>query len=118
MSAILMLLIIIIQFGILYFGVKYLSALNEKIIKANSAVIEIKNLIPATFIEIKIAIKKINKYCELFFTYESKIKVARNIFMLRSLIVALFVFKKRKNIKKIFSIYSLVRKFTKALLEL
>ena len=44
MDAILILLIISVQFSVVYFGVKYLSELNEKIIKLEQEINELEEI--------------------------------------------------------------------------
>ena len=68
MDAIIILLIISFQFALIYFGVKYLSALNERIILLNEKVESFSCLVKPTFEKVRnglsVANKVMNKYLE------------------------------------------------------
>jgi len=117
MTAILILFIISVQAAIVYFGVKGLSDLNEKIINLNNKVILILPEIQPTFEKTRKVFKQINLGIEGFFKHQNKIKVYRNIMLLKSVAVAILLFKKRKSIISFFSLYDIVSKFTKSILE-
>lgn len=117
MESILILLIISIQSAIVYFGVKYLSLLNEKIISLNEKVLEITPKITPAFDKAKSAFHMVNTLFEKFFKHKNKIKVYRNIMILKSLVVAIILYKKRKSLFNFFSLYDIISKFTKAILE-
>ncbi len=118
MAAILILLIISAQFAICYFAVKHLLAFNEKLIKLNSAVLELKPKIRPLFKSARLVMHKANKAIEIIFKNEDKFKMIRKLMIIKSLIAAFILFKQRKNIFQFFSLYGLLTKFTKAVLEL
>lgn len=117
MTAILILFIISVQAAIVYYGVKYLSELNDKIILLNDKVSEITPKLEPCFKKFREVLQQINKGIEGFFKHQSKIKVYKNIMILKSLVVAIMLFKKRKSILNFFSLYHIVSKFTKSILE-
>ena len=117
MEALLILIIISVQFAIGYIGVKRLSELENKIILFTEKIDEITPKIKPAFEKARETFAIINKFMEKFFKHRSKLKMYRNIMLLKSIIVALILYKKRKNIFKFFSVYNIVSNFTKAIME-
>ncbi len=117
MGAILILLIISIQFLICYFSVKRLSDLNNNLIKLNQKVEDVSKQIPLKFDTVRQSLQYINQ--TLFNLYENKQKILlyRKLVLLKSTIVAIILFKKRKNILNFFSLYDIVSKFIKKIME-
>lgn len=118
MEAILILLIISVQFAIVYFGVKYLSNLNNSIIAINEKILLIQPQIQPKFEQARKIFTTINNAIEKFVEKDNKLKLFRNILILKSLAVAIIIFKKRKSLFSFFSLYDIVSKFTKTILEL
>lgn len=118
MAAILILLIISAQFAFAYFVIRGLIVLERKIAALNDAVVEFTPKIQPMFEGTRNILQKINKAVDGWFKHADKFKLMRNIMLLKSIITAFILFKKRKNILKFFSLYNIVSKFTKVILEI
>ncbi len=117
MCAILILFIISFQFAIAYFGVKGLTVLNNKIVELNVKVEKLIPQIKPKFEKIRTTLQNTNKAIEAFFKHQNKIKVYRNLVLLKSIAVAIILYKKRKSLLNFFSMYDIVSKFAKSILE-
>lgn len=117
MASILILLIISAQFALAYYAIRALIRLEHKIIELNSLITEITPKICPGFQNTRKVLKKINKVADSYFKNTNKLKLLRNLFLLKSLTVAFILYKKRKNIFEFFSLYNIVNRFVKALLE-
>ena len=116
MEAFIILFIISVQFSICFFGVKYLSELDHKIISLTEKVDEITPKIKPALNKARQAFSTINNFMEKVYKQRNKLKLIRNIMLLKSLVAAIILYKKRKNIFKFFSVYNIVSKFTKAIM--
>ena len=118
MEAILILFILSVQFAVLYFGVGYLVKLNDRIVFFNEKVVLLTPQIESSIKKTREILIKINKRFLAFWDTNSKFGILRNILIVKSLIVAIVVFKSRKNILSFFSLYNVVNAFRKMLMEM
>lgn len=116
MDAILILAIISIQFALIYFGVKYLSELNNKLIEANIKLEEIIPKIQPNFEKCRKALNVTNNLMVKYLENQDKIKIVKYILLFYSLISAIYIFKKKKNILNAYSLYDVVIKMAKTIL--
>ncbi len=117
MTAILILFIISFQAALVYFGVKWLSQLNNRLIELNGEVSLFAPKISDEFEKARNLLKALNKAVETYFKQQNKLKVYRNLMLVKSLVVAIVLYKKRKSILNFFSLYDIVSKFAKSILE-
>ena len=117
MCAILILLIISIQFAIGYFSVKYLSELNEKVVTLDKKVWLVKSQIKPKFEYVRNAFVIINNVIEKYIKHQNKIVLYKNLMLIKSFVVAVILYKKRKSLISFFSLYDIISKFAKALME-
>ena len=80
MEAIIILLIISFQFALIYFGVKYLSALNERLLLLNEKVESLSCLIEPAFEKVRNGLAVANNVMNKYIENEGKIKVIKLIF--------------------------------------
>ena len=116
MEAIIILLIISFQFALIYFGVKCLSALNERLILLNEKVESLSCLIEPAFEKVRKGLAVANNVMNKYIENEGKIKVIKLILLVYSLVVAISVIRKKKNIFSFYSLYDIIIKTTKAIL--
>lgn len=117
MTAILILFIISFQAALVYFGVKWLSRLNNRLIELNNEVSSFLPKIHDEFEKARNLLKILNKAVETYFKQQNKLKIYRNLMLVKSLVVTIVLYKKRKSILNFFSLYDIVSKFTKSILE-
>lgn len=116
MDAIIILLIIAFQFALIYFGVKYLSALNERIILFNEKIENVNCTIKLSMEKVRKTLSVVNNVLEKYLKNENKIKFIKLILLIYSLIIALMVIKKKKNIFNFYSLYDIITKMMRAIL--
>ena len=116
MEAILILVIISIQFSLIYFGVKYLSSLNDRLVLLNQKIEQIFPLISPNFQLIRNYLSTTNQLMTKYIENKDKIKILRLILLIYSLIIAITIFKRKKNIFSIYSLYDCIVSTTKAIL--
>ncbi len=116
MDAILILAIISIQFALIYFGVKYLSELNNKLITANAKLEKLITAIKPNFEKCRNALNIANNLMVKYIENQDKIKIVKYVLLAYSLISAIYLFKKKKNILNAYSLYDVVIKTTKMIL--
>lgn len=117
MEAILLLFIIAVQFALVYFGVKVLSQLNDKLVYLNEQVLVFTPKAQKQIQDFRNVLVKINKTIEGLVNTNNKWKIVRNVLLVKSLIVAIYLFKKRKSILSLFSLYNIINGFKKILME-
>ena len=116
MEAILILFIISVQFGIIFFSVKKLTELELKIINLTNSVDNFSGKVKPAFEQLRSVLQKINLGFEKFYKHKNKLKMYRNLMLAKSLLVMIILYKKRKSLLSFFSVYGIVNKFTKALM--
>ena len=116
MEAILILAIISIQFALIYFGVKYLSAVNNRLIFLNQKIEQLLPLLSPNFQLIRKYLLIANKLMVKYIENKDKIKILKLILLIYSLIMAIIIFKRKKNIFSVYSLYDCIVSTTKAIL--
>lgn len=118
MDAILILVIISIQFTLIHFGVKRLSVLNNKLVSLNEEIELITPKIKSGFEKTRKLIACVNNILNKYIENQDKIKVIKIIFLIYSFMTAIIIFKKRKNPFNLYSLYDVVVKMTRTILGL